>query len=210
MNSHLRLGIDFDNTMVTYDDIFCMIAPTFAKIDHNVGTQKREIRDYLRSLPDGERIWQRLQSYVYGKGISDAKLFEGVGKFLRRCRLEACDIVIVSHKTEFGQHDPHRVNLRQAALGWMREQGFFGEGGYNIPEQNVFFENTRAQKLARIGALSCTHFIDDLEEILNDPQFPPNVRRILFWRSEIPPQTLRYPVCRTWNEIEMLVFHDRH
>ena len=209
MNQRLRLGIDFDNTIVTYDDIFCMTAPSFAKIDHSIGTKKREIRDYLRSLPDGERVWQRLQTYVYGKGISDAKLFEGVGKFLHRCRSEACDVVIVSHKTEFGCRDPHRVNLRQAALGWMREQGFFCEGGYNIPEQNVFFEGTRAQKLARIAALGCTHFIDDLEEVLNDPQFPPNVSRILFSRSE-KPQTLRYPVCRTWNEIEMLVFHDRY
>jgi hypothetical protein len=210
MNSRMRLGIDFDNTMVTYDDIFRIVAPAFAKIDDGVGGQKREIRDYLRSLPDGERTWQRLQGYVYGKGISGANLFEGVGQFLYRCRSEACDVLIVSHKTEFGHHDPDRINLREAALGWMRAQGFFREGGYNIPEQNVFFESTRAEKLARIAALGCTHFIDDLEEILDDPQFPPNVSRILFSRSEMQPQTLRYPVCRTWNEIEMLVFHDRH
>ena len=62
---------------------------------------------------------------------------------------------------------PSRVNLRQAALGWMTAQGFFGTSGFAVPAENVFFESTRAEKLARIAALGCTHFIDDLEEVLD-------------------------------------------
>ena len=209
MNAQMRLGIDFDNTLVNYDYVFRTAAPSFALIDDGIGGRKREIRDYLRSLPNGELTWQRLQGFAYGKGISGAKPFEGVDQFLRRCRSRACDVLIVSHKTEFGHHDSDRTNLREAALSWMRAEGFFRKDVYDIPVGNVFFEATRAEKLARIAALGCTHFIDDLQEVLDDPQFPSNVRRILLSPNELQPHS-SYAVCRNWNEIESLVFCDQH
>jgi hypothetical protein len=120
--SKLRIGIDFDNTLVTYDAVFRAALPALAKIDHDVGARKRDIRDFLRTLPDGELIWQRLQGHVYGSGISGANMFEGAGRFLGRCRKESCEVVIVSHKTEFGHHDPLRVNLRDGACVWTDSQ----------------------------------------------------------------------------------------
>lgn len=208
MKTGMRVGIDFDNTIVTYDDVFSHAAASFAEIAPGVGRQKRDIRDYLRSLPDGELTWQRLQGYVYGKGISGATMFAGVGQFLRRCRAEHAEIVIVSHKTEFGHHDPDRINLRDAARGWMTAQGFFADDGYSIPAANLFFETTRAEKLRRIASLDCTCFIDDLEEVLDDPDFPSGVTRILFSQADLPDHRPAYAVCRSWNEIERLVFHD--
>jgi hypothetical protein len=207
MKTGMRVGIDFDNTIVTYDDVFSRAAVEFADIPPGVGRQKRDIRDYLRSLPDGELTWQRLQGHVYGKGIAGAKMFDGVGRFLRRCRAEGAEIVIVSHKTEFGHHDPDRVNLRDAARGWMATHGFFADGGYGIPPANLYFETTRAEKLQRIASLDCTCFIDDLEEVLDDPDFPAGVTRILFSPAELPGHQPPYQVCRDWGEIERLVFH---
>ena len=204
----MRIGIDFDNTLVTYDDVFGAAAASFADIAPGVGRQKREIRDYLRTLPDGELAWQRLQGYVYGKGIAGAQMFDGVDAFLRRCRAEAAEVVIVSHKTEFGHYDPDRVNLRAAARGWMMAKGFFAENGYAIPADNLFFEATRAEKLRRIAMLHCSCFIDDLEEVLDDPDFPPGVTRILFSQAELPAHTPAYAVCRSWRDIEKLVFRD--
>jgi hypothetical protein len=208
MTAGMRIGIDFDNTLVTYDEVFGAAAAGFAAIGPGVGRQKRDIRDYLRTLPDGELTWQRLQGYVYGKGISGAQMFPGVDAFLRRCRNEGAEVVIVSHKTEFGHHDPDRVNLRDAARGWMTAQGFFAKDGYAIPPGNLFFEATRAEKLRRIAMLQCCCFIDDLEEVLDDPDFPPGVTRILFSQAELPGHAPAYAVCRSWNDIEKLVFHD--
>jgi len=204
----MRVGIDFDNTIVTYDEVFSSAAAAIAGIGPQGGRQKREIRDHLRGLPDGELIWQRLQGHVYGKGISGATMFAGVGRFLRRCGAEHAEIVIVSHKTEFGHHDPDRVNLRDAARGWMAAQGFFAADGFAIAPSNLFFESTRAEKLRRIAALNCDYFIDDLEEVLDDPDFPPGVTRILFSPSELPAQQRPYAVCRNWGDIERLVFRD--
>jgi hypothetical protein len=209
MKSDMRLGIDLDNTLVTYDEVFCATAASWGKIGAGMGaSRKQAIRDHLRQLPDGELTWQRLQGHVYGKGIAEAKMFAGVDSFLRRCREQECPVLIVSHKTEFGHHDPDRVNLRQAALDWMRGQGFFRDSGYGIPVENVYFEATRAEKLARIGALGCTHFIDDLEEVLTDPQFPPAVTRILFSDGRDDPVGAPYVVCPSWRRIEEHIFRD--
>jgi hypothetical protein len=208
MTAGIRVGIDFDNTIVTYDDVFSDAAAAFAGIAPGVGRQKRDIRDYLRTLPDGELTWQRLQGHVYGKGISGARMFEGVDRFLRRCRAENAEIVIVSHKTEFGHHDPERVNLRDAARGWMAQQGFFRDDGFGIPATNLFFETTRVEKLRRIASLNLNCFIDDLEEVLDDPDFPESVTRILFSQAALPAHRPLYAVCRSWDEIEKLVFRD--
>jgi hypothetical protein len=206
MTAGMRIGIDFDNTLVTYDHVFGAAAAGFAAIAPGVGRQKRDIRDYLRTLPDGELTWQRLQGHVYGKGISGTQMFIGVDAFLRRCRDEGAEVVIVSHKTEFGHHDPDRVNLRDAARGWMTAKGFFADDGYAIPPGNLFFEATRAEKLRRIAMLQCSCFIDDLEEVLDDPDFPPGVRRILFSPADLPGHAPAYSVCGSWNDIEKLVF----
>jgi hypothetical protein len=208
MKSKLRLGIDFDNTIVTYDEVFRSAAAYWGMIREGTCDRKQAIRDRLRQLPDGDLAWQRLQGHVDGKGISGGKIFEGVDSFLRRCRAQECPVVIVSHKTQFGHHDPDRVDLRQAALGWMGAQGFFRDGGYGISMDDVYFENTRAEKLARIGALGCTHFIDDLEEVLTDPQFPHAVTRILFSDGRDYPVSAPYIACSSWKHIEEHIFRD--
>ena len=167
---------------------------------------KQAVRDAIRLLPDGELAWQQLQGHVYGQGISKAAMFEGVHAFLRRCRREQRPILIVSHKTEYGHYDPSRINLRQAALNWMRENGIVGTGEYAVPSESVFFEDTRADKLARIAVLGCTHFIDDLEEVLTDPAFPPGVTRILFSEGKTTTVDAPYVVCPSWRHIEKQVF----
>jgi hypothetical protein len=204
MASSLRIGIDFDNTIITYDDVFRVTAEASGLIASDFSGKKQAVRDAIRLLPDGELAWQRLQGQVYGKGIGGAAMVAGVESFLRRCRAEGCAVAVVSHKTEYGHFDPDRVNLRNAALDWMVGQGLLGSDN-GIALADVYFENTRAKKLARIAALSLTHFIDDLEEVLTDPHFPPNVERILF-ADGAQSASSSYVSCPTWRDIEQQVF----
>jgi hypothetical protein len=176
----MRIGIDFDNTLINYDRVFLVAARERGLVPETFIGSKREVRDTIRLLPDGELAWQRLQGHVYGAGIGGAVLFDGAGDFLRRSRALGLAVFIVSHKTRYGHLDPTRVDLRQAALGWMEGQGFFAADSFGLDPICVFFEETRAAKLARIAALECTHFIDDLEEVFADPDFPSGVERILF------------------------------
>ena len=204
MTAKLRIGIDFDNTIIAYDDVFCGIAKSLGLLGPNFIGRKQAVRDAIRLLPEGEIAWQRLQGQVYGKCIGQAKKIAGVEAFLRRCRSEQCMVAIVSHKTEYGHYDPDRVNLRQAAFDWLRAEGLVGDV-HAIPPQEVYFESTRAEKLGRIAALSLTHFIDDLEEVLADLDFPRGVTRILF-SDTAAPAAAPYVACSTWSEIERRIF----
>jgi hypothetical protein len=204
MRSSLRIGIDFDNTIIAYDDVFSFVAKERGLIEPGFFGTKQAVRDAIRLLPDGELAWQRLQGQVYGKGIGRAKMVAGVEAFLRRCRTDGCVVAVVSHKTEYGHFDPDRVNLRNAALDWMATQGLL-DGDRGVARADVYFESTRAEKLRRIAMLSLTHFIDDLSEVLSDPDFPPNVERILFSNGDGPASS-SYTVCSTWRDIEQEVF----
>jgi hypothetical protein len=204
----MRIGLDFDNTIIGYSDVFVSAAKERRLLGPDAHcASKQAVRDAIRLLPDGEITWQRLQGFVYGRGIREATMFAGVDRFLRRCRAEGHTMFIVSHKTEYGHYDPDRINLREAALGWMTAQSFFRADGYGIPRENVFFESTREDKLKRIAQLNCTHFIDDLEEVLNDPGFPPSVARVLFSAEAGADHEQKFPVCPTWQRVESVVFN---
>jgi len=202
----MRIGLDFDNTIIAYGDVFLAAAKERGLIADNFQGGKQSVRDAIRLLPDGELAWQRLQGHVYGQGISNASMYDGVEAFLRRCRAQGRSVAIVSHKTRYGHHDPSRVDLRAAALDWMRSRGIIGAGEFSIPPEQIFFEDNRDDKLARIAALGCTHFIDDLEEVLLDPAFPAGVTRILFSDRETNVAQPPYAVCPTWEHIERQVF----
>lgn len=201
-----RIGIDFDNTIVEYDKVFLAAARERQLVGERFVGDKRAIRDAVRLLPDGELKWQRLQGYVYGNGISNAVMFDGLDRFLRRCHSEGHTVMIVSHKTEYGHFDANQIKLRQAAHSWMTAHGFFQEDGFGILSNHIFFGSTRDEKLKRIADLACTHFIDDLEEVLSDPSFPSTVARILFAERAVATGELPYIVCPSWGHIEKVVF----
>jgi hypothetical protein len=198
----MRIGIDFDNTLIGYDDVFLAAAQERNLVSSGFAGSKQAVRDAIRLLPDGELAWQQLQGHVYGKGIDRAVMFEGVDVFLSRCRAAGHSVFVVSHKTQYGHYDPDRVDLRAAAADWMEARGFFAPDKYAIPRENVFFESSRADKLRRIAALECGYFIDDLEEVLNDPDFPPGVKRVLFGCAGA---SERLAVCPSWRRIAEVV-----
>ena len=152
----LVIGIDLDNTLVCYDELFHLAACEEGLIHPSLPRNKEKIRHAIRLLPDGESRWTRLQAIVYGPRIHAATLFEGAEDFLRHCALSRVPTRIVSHKTRFATLDGKRVDLRQSSLQWLEAKGFFSDFGFS--RSDVFFESTRAEKIRRIrgrfGALS--------------------------------------------------------
>lgn len=205
----MRIGVDFDNTIAGFDEVFLSAARHAGLIGTEFAGGKQCLRDALRARPGGELAWQRLQGQVYGAGMASAVLLDGVAEFLHRCKTARHELFIVSHKTEFGHHDPMRVNLRRAALDWMTARGFFRKEDFGIPVENVFFETTRREKLARIASLDCAHFIDDLEEVFLHTDFPPGVTAILFAeRVTGGGQNLIH--CKSWRQVAEVVFGERN
>ena len=107
----MRIGLDFDNTLVRYDHVFAIESKKLGIMPASWRGSKQELRDELRSRPEGERLWQALQGRVYGSGMEQAVMFPGVAPFLIRSRQRGDDLFIVSHKTEFGHFDSKRTPL---------------------------------------------------------------------------------------------------
>jgi phosphoserine phosphatase len=174
------IGIDFDNTIVSYDELMCRAALERGLIGDAGDRTKRAVRDRIRERPDGAIEWQKLQALVYGPLMSGARPTDGVEAFIRWCRDAGMAVCIVSHKTEYANYDATRTNLRDAALAWMAAHRFFEPDGLTLTRGSVYFESTRADKIARIGKLGCSHFVDDLEEVFLEPAFPADVHKILY------------------------------
>ena len=139
--------------------------------------------------------------------MASAQLMDGVGEFLHHCRATGQTVFVVSHKTEFAHYDKAKINLRKAAFDWMSVRGFFSEGGFALRPNCVYFESSRAEKLHRIGSLQCHTFIDDLEEVLLDPNFPKGVRAILFSKNPVDASS-EVVHCSTWRDVSKRIFDD--
>jgi hypothetical protein len=195
------IGIDFDNTIVSYDRIMHRLAVEFGWISSDTPVSKKNVRDLIRKLDDGETKWQRMQGIVYQEKMQEADLLDGVSLFFQTCRKLQIPVYIVSHKTERAHFDDRETGgLRGAALRWMESREFFSEKGLGLPRDSVFFESTRSEKIERIKKLECTHFVDDLEELFSDSSFPDRVEKILFSPHEkIDVSETR--VVSSWKEI---------
>jgi hypothetical protein len=174
------IGIDLDNTIVSYDQVLFRVAKDAGLIGPEVDRNKKAVRDFIRTLPDGEIEWQKLQAEVYGPMISEAKLIEGVADFFACCRNHSIQTYIISHKTEYANYDRTRTNLRKVAIDWIRSKKIFLQETGSLIQQMVFFGSTRSEKIEHIRSLKCTHFIDDLIETFGEPSFPAGVVKILF------------------------------
>jgi hypothetical protein len=192
-------GVDFDNTIVHYDDLLARIVQERSLLPITPGDTKRSIRDRIRQLPNGEIEWQKCQALMYGPRISEASLNDGVLRFFQLCRTHNVKVYVISHKTEHSRYDPAKTNLRQAAKDWMESRGCFGPAG--LDPRDVFFANTREEKINRVIELGCTHFIDDLEETFLEKSFPPSTARILYEPGRTSPAPEGIRLMKSWREI---------
>ena len=170
----MRIGIDFDNTIVCYDELFHRFASENGVVPRSLEASKTAVRDHLRAT-GREQDWIELQGYIYGKQIFQAPSFEGVNQFVSVAEQFGHSICIISHKTNYSNCSD-KYDLHQAARAWLSDNGFkaFLERG------DAYFETTKGAKLKRIINCKCNVFIDDLPEFLMQPEFPKVVKRILF------------------------------
>lgn len=200
----MRLGLDFDNTLVSYDALFHKVAREGGWIPDDLPLSKVRVRDHLRRI-GREDVWTEMQGYVYGARMSEALPYTGVLDFLRWARSAGLPRCIVSHKTRHPYRGP-QYDLHEAARNWVGSTLSDADGPFVDPEC-VYFEQTKEEKLARIAQVGCTVFIDDLPEILEASDFPPGAQAVLFDPEDNHPTT-RSTRVRSWNEL-MVMFKCR-
>lgn len=198
------LGIDFDNTIVRYDDLFHRVAVERGWVPPDLRPRKNDIRDFLRRQ-GREDDWTALQGYIYGPRMAEAQPFPGVNEFFAHARRQCIPIHIISHKTRTPAVGP-AYDLHRSARDWLTLQGFFDPARVGLPPGHVFFGGTRPEKIRHIRDTGCTHFIDDLEETFLEESFPSGVERILFGHEEAPAGLPGIKAVKDWPQLFRYVF----
>lgn len=198
-----HIGIDFDNTIVTYDDVFYRHALRLKLILPGIERNKQVIRDSIRTLPKGNDKWTELQGLVYGKYMAEAEPMEGVESFLKACKENSVKVSIISHKTLYPAIGP-RINLQSAAKEWVKNRDLLAK--FNLTKTDLVFEKTLDGKVNRIAESGCRYFIDDMIEILTHPGFPKGVAKLLYGRQAgrtLPDGITNF---KDWHEIKKYFF----
>jgi len=199
----LRIGLDFDNTLICYDQVFYQLALELRFIDASVPAQKASIRQSIVKRFGNDLYWQKLQSLAYGPQISKARLFDGVLCFVQAMAAEGHEIFIVSHKSTRSHYNPN-IKLREHALTFMKESGLVGSNTIN--NENVYFAQTLEDKLTKITDLKLDVFVDDLSKVLLDKTFPIETMAIKFKGNKIE----RCLYADSWQQINRYVEHINH
>jgi hypothetical protein len=197
----MRLGLDFDNTLVSYDRLFLKVAVEKSSVPARTPARKNAVRDHLRAA-GREEDWTRLQGEVYGNRILEAEPFDGMLATLKWLAVHDVPMCIVSHKTRTPYlGDPS--DLHAAARGWLDSHGFHDPDSLAWPRSDVFFELSRESKIERILSQGCTHFVDDLPEVLE--LLPDSVEKIFFSPGEAVAAHPTWRVMHDWRELPTLL-----
>jgi hypothetical protein len=167
------VGIDLDNTIIDYSNIFYKIGKQ-KKIKIKRSTSKNNLKTFIQSASKKE--WTRIQGEVYGKKIMGANLFKNFTNFLKFAFENNIQLVIISHKTKkpiIGKKN----DLHKAAQNFLIKK--IGKNVFKL-NKNLFFEEKLEDKIKKIKEYDCDYFIDDLEKVLLDKKFPTTTEKILF------------------------------
>jgi len=179
VHKEMRIGLDFDNTIVCYDEAIKVLASKLLNLPTMVARTKMGVRDYLREH-EGEEVWTAFQGELYGPGMKYAKPFKGAISTMQKLKKAGHELYIISHRSRRPYAGkPH--DLHKASSEWVTRQlqsvGLFKPVG----ETNfVYFLETRREKIIRIKELQCNVFVDDLAEVLTAGDFPEITKKILF------------------------------
>lgn len=196
----MRIGIDFDNTIVNYDGVFHAAAFERGLIPPDLPTGKNAVRDHLNGSGRKDDFTE-LQGYVYGARMQLASLYPSFVDFVRTARTAGHKLFVISHKTRHPILGP-KYDMHAAARAFLVDNGLIGPE--TIPDDHVFFELTKEEKAARAVALDVDVFVDDLPEILALPGLS-RMRRVLFDANGMAPGG-NYDIGHSWAEIaEMLL-----
>ncbi len=170
-----RIGLDLDNTVIDY-------APAYHAVAREMGlppelVDREAIRESLRKSDQDDEEWQRFQALLYTDGLAYAQPAPGLLEFLQLCDSIDVNVVVISHKTEA---TPTRIgsrDLRAPAAEWLQTHGIVPA---HVSPDGVFFCANRVEKVRAIAATKCDVFVDDLDEVLSDPDMPSSILRFRY------------------------------
>lgn len=194
----MNIGIDLDNTIINYNNLFRCAAQIngFVKDDWIGG--KKELKNKIKKLKDGEEKWKKLQGYIYGELIDKAKLNIGLYKFILRAKTKKCNVFIISHKT-IHPHHTKSILLRHKANKFLDKKNIFKL----IDKSNVYYASTLDEKISIINKKKLTWYIDDLSKVLNHKNLSKRIKKI-HYDGKI--ENAEYICSDNWYNISNIIF----
>lgn len=200
-----RIGLDFDNTIVCYDDVFKKVCLQFPDYPVKAERGKSSVKEYLVSR-GMEEEWTELQGMVYGPYMEDARPYSRAISVLKRLEALEYELYIISHRTKY-PYRGERFDLHQHAREWI--DNHLGEIAQFKGAKNAYFLESLDEKIGKINELGCDYFMDDLKSVLSRDDIEEGVTKILFSaQCGYNEQTGHYSVVRTWSDFESLVLAD--
>lgn len=199
------IGIDLDNTIISYDNAFICQAKSSNLIQPSFGGSRSDLRKEIFSQENGKTEWMKLQGQIYSHCMNQAEIMPFFQNFVQSAREKSIRLVVISHKTMFGHFDDEHVNIRETAVRWMEENDFFNLMGFS--KNDILFCDTQENKINAINNAKCDYFIDDLMEILVNESMSKSTKKILFGKSNAENASMGHiKVCSHWSEIKNYIF----
>jgi hypothetical protein len=202
ISSTMMIGLDFDNTIVCYEQALALLVDDCFDLPNEIPRTKLGLRDYLRA-EDREPEWTAFQGELYGPGMRYAKPFGGAISTMQQLIGEGFDLVIVSHRSRYPYAGP-QYDLHDAAHNWISDH-LHPNGLFDGQSKNIYFLETLSEKLKKISELSCDIFLDDLTAVLDSPEFPESTLGILFDPANINTMNPRIYRIGDWPSIFSLL-----
>ena len=197
----MRIGLDFDNTIVCYDQAIHSLSQKINGLPSDIERTKLGIKDFLkRSGRDTE--WTRFQGELYGPGMAYARPFDGALATMHQLLKSDHQLFIISHRSRVPYAGPP-YDLHLAARNWIEDHlnrsGLYFATEFNA---NVFFLESLHEKLNMINQKQCDLFLDDLPNVLSSSSFPDNTFPILFDPSR---NDTSLEVLASWKHLPELI-----
>ena len=167
-------GFDFDNTIINYDSTFYITALNRKLINKKTKRNKESIKKILIKKR-GIKEWIKLQSSVYSQEINKAKPNNKLIAVLKLLKKKKIKFYIVSHKTKF-PYFGKKIDLHKISKNWLDKNIFNRKN--KIEKCKCYFETSIKKKIERIKKLKISHFVDDLQEIID--LLPSNIVGVLY------------------------------
>jgi hypothetical protein len=189
------IGLDFDNTIVNYDNSFRLLSDKFLNLPKNIIKKKETIKNYL--LSEGkESDWTEFQGLIYGPGISYAQLYpESINTIIKLLH-NNYSINIISHRSKF-PYKGKKYDLHKYANKWLHLK-FDKKILENI---DISFLTTKEEKIKKIIDKNCNFFLDDLVSIISEINIYSDCRCILFDPENLN-ENKQINSISNWNELE--------
>lgn len=175
----MRIGLDFDNTIVCYDEAIALLAEKIFDLPKDVPLTKIGVRNHLRGA-GREAEWTSFQGELYGPGMQHARPFDGAIATMQKLLDGGHELLIISHRSRRPFAGPPH-DLHAAAISWIADN-LQNSGLFCSREErdSVHFLESRSKKLEMIRHTACNFFLDDLPEVLEADMFPTDTYGILF------------------------------